>query len=71
MTPGRDRVSAITVGARHVKFCMDVYYKQRINLKSAVFWVITRRRVVTVYRRFGTTYRSHLHGSRVRVPKRR
>jgi hypothetical protein len=25
------------------------------------------RRVVIVYRRFGTTYRTHLHGSRVRV----
>jgi hypothetical protein len=35
--------------------------------RSALFWDITRRRVVTVHRRFGTTYRSHLHGSRVRV----
>jgi hypothetical protein len=34
------------------------------SLKSVVFWVITRRRVVIIYRRFGTTYRSHLHGSR-------
>jgi membrane-associated phospholipid phosphatase len=34
-------------------------------LKSVVFWVITRRRVVIVYWRFGTTYRSHLHGSRL------
>jgi hypothetical protein len=33
-------------------------------MKSVVFWVITRRRVVIIYRRFGTTYRSHLHGSR-------
>jgi hypothetical protein len=36
-----------------------------VILKSAVFWGITRRRVVIVYRSFGTTYRSHLHGSRV------
>jgi hypothetical protein len=35
--------------------------------KSAVFWDIMRRRVVIFYRRFGTTYRSHPHGSRVRV----
>jgi hypothetical protein len=28
-------------------------------MKPAVFWIITRRRVVIVYRRFGTTYRSH------------
>jgi hypothetical protein len=29
-------------------------------MKSVVFWVITQRRVVIVYRRFGTTYRSHI-----------
>jgi hypothetical protein len=29
-------------------------------MKFAVFWGITRRRVVIVYRRFGTTCRSHL-----------
>jgi hypothetical protein len=28
--------------------------------RSALFWDITLRRVVIVYRRFGTTYRSHL-----------
>jgi hypothetical protein len=38
-------------------------------MKPAPFWDITRRSVVIVYRRFGTTYRSHLHGSRVRVGK--
>jgi hypothetical protein len=27
---------------------------------SALFWGVTQRRVVFVYRRFGTTYRSHL-----------
>jgi hypothetical protein len=32
-------------------------------MRSALFWDITRRRVVIVYRRFGTTYRSHLQGS--------
>jgi hypothetical protein len=36
-------------------------------LMTSVFWVITRRRVVIVYRRFGTTYRSHLQGSKFRV----
>jgi hypothetical protein len=35
-------------------------------MRSAVLWDITRRRVVIVYRRVGTTYRSHLQGSRVR-----
>jgi hypothetical protein len=28
-------------------------------MRSALFWDITRRRVVIVYRRFGTTCRSH------------
>jgi hypothetical protein len=36
------------------------------DIKSVVFRVITRRRVVIIYRRFGTTYRSHPHGSRFR-----
>jgi hypothetical protein len=35
-------------------------------MRSALLWDITRLRVVIVCRRFGTTYRSHLHGSRVR-----
>jgi hypothetical protein len=38
-------------------------------LRSALFWDITRHRVVSNYRRFGTTYRSHLQGSRVRGEK--
>jgi hypothetical protein len=32
-------------------------------MKSALFWGIMRRRVVIVYRRFGTTHRFHIHGS--------
>jgi hypothetical protein len=40
-----------------------------VLLRSALFWDITRRRVIIVYRRFGTTFRSHLHGSKVRVGK--
>jgi hypothetical protein len=35
-------------------------------LGSALCWDITCRRVAIVYRRFGTTHRSHLQGSRVR-----
>jgi hypothetical protein len=38
--------------------------------KSVVFWVITRRRVVIIYRRFGTTYRSHPHGSIITTRRR-
>jgi hypothetical protein len=33
-------------------------------MRSALFWGITQRRGVILYRRFGTTYRSHLHGTR-------
>jgi hypothetical protein len=48
----------------------DATLRQIIHrLKSAVFWGIMRRRVVIVYRRFGTTYRSHPRGSRFRVGK--
>jgi hypothetical protein len=45
-------------------FALLVCYVAQIGsyLKSVVFWVITRRRVVIVCRCFGTTYRSHLHG---------
>jgi hypothetical protein len=33
-------------------------------VRSALRWDITQRRVVIVYRRLGTAYRSHLQGSR-------
>jgi hypothetical protein len=33
-------------------------------MRSVLFWALTQRRVVILYRRFGTTYRSHLKGSR-------
>jgi hypothetical protein len=32
-------------------------------MRSSLFWDITQRRVVILYRRFGKTYRSHLQGS--------
>ena len=32
-------------------------------IKSAFFCDFTRRKLVVIYRRFGTTYRSHLQGS--------
>jgi hypothetical protein len=39
-----------------------VYIK--VVVKSSFFWDVTQRRVVILYRRFGTTYRSGLQGSR-------
>jgi len=32
-------------------------------LGSLIFWDATQRRIVVNYRRFGTTFRSHLRGS--------
>jgi len=34
-------------------------------LRPALFWIITQPVVVIPYRRFGTTYWSHLQGSRI------
>jgi hypothetical protein len=41
----------------------------KVLMRSALFWDITQHCVVIVYRRFETMYRSHFHGSRVRVGK--
>jgi hypothetical protein len=35
-----------------------------ITLTSVLFWVITQRQVAILYRRFGTTYRTHPQGSK-------
>jgi hypothetical protein len=32
-------------------------------MRTALFWVITERESAISYRRCGTTYRSHIHGS--------
>jgi hypothetical protein len=37
-----------------------MFSRQDVILRSALFWDITRRRVVIVYRRFRTTYLFHL-----------
>jgi len=39
---------------------------KRTDMRTALFWAITNRAVVIPYRRFGTTYPSHLQGSRIR-----
>jgi len=41
-----------------------------VILRTALLLVITQRIVVISYRRFGTTYRSHLQGPRIQIPKR-
>jgi hypothetical protein len=37
---------------------------QRLYKRSALFWEIIQRWVVVLFRRFGTSYRSHLQGLR-------
>jgi hypothetical protein len=32
---------------------------------TAFYWIVTERAVLISYGRFGTTYRSHLQGSRI------
>ena len=39
-------------------------------LRSALLWIITQRVVAIPYRRFGTTYRSHLEGSGIQKESR-
>jgi hypothetical protein len=34
-------------------------------MRTTLFWVITQRVVLITYRRFGTSYRSHLQWSRI------
>jgi len=41
------------------------------NMRFALFWDFTQRRMAGPYRRCGTTYRSHLQGSRTAWPYRR
>jgi hypothetical protein len=38
-------------------------------VRSAFFWDVTQRRLAVCRRRFGTTYRSHNRGSRVKQSK--
>ena len=48
------------------RLCVVLNILKHKLIRSVLFWDITQRHVVIVYRRFGTTYLSHLHGSRVR-----
>jgi hypothetical protein len=43
-------------------FVIKLLGNEDSHFRTALFWVITQRVVVFSYRRFGTTYRSHLQG---------
>jgi hypothetical protein len=45
------------------RFVGHPMHRTSTTLRSALFWDITQRRVVILYRRFRTTYRSHLQWS--------
>ena len=58
----------------NVNYLVNCYKQRRRNLvhplnsprmKSALFWDITHRMVTIPYRRFGTTYESHLKGQEI------
>jgi len=40
-------------------------YSVKLWVEMASFWAITQRVIAIPYRHFGTTYRSHLQGSRI------
>jgi hypothetical protein len=47
--------------------CLPLFQASAAMLmRSALFWGVTQRQVVILYRRFGTTYRSHLQRSRMK-----
>jgi hypothetical protein len=42
-------------------------FRREVSENCALLWVITQRVVVISYRRFGTAYRSHPQGSRIKI----
>jgi hypothetical protein len=49
----------------HLRLLPGVRMSGADPLLTLLFWVVTQRVVVIPYRRFGTTYRSHLQFSRI------
>jgi hypothetical protein len=72
--PASERSQAYALDrAANISYYTVVSFMDKCNLlvinlfmpkRSAFFCGVTRRRVAILYRRFGTTYRSHLQGSR-------
>ena len=60
------RFAQSNAGTNSVVICVLWYRTSAAKYKrTALFWVFTQRVMVIPYRRFGTTYRSHLEGSRI------
>jgi len=45
----------------------EIMHRKRFDMRYCLFWDVTQRWLVVSYRRFGTTYRSHLHGRSIQA----
>jgi hypothetical protein len=52
------------VGSAHFTVITTFLYHTHYTVIYSIFWDFTQRKLVVSYRPFGTTYRSHLQGSR-------
>ena len=52
------------LGSAHCIVITTLLYQTCYKVRYSVFWDFTQRKLVVIYRRFGTTYRYHLQGSR-------
>jgi len=48
-----------------IVFSSTMVNRKQLNIVTAFFWAVTQRVVVIPDRRFGTTCRSHIQGSRI------
>jgi len=73
MIPSTDKYMSMKTDTNEQKFaCICQLYdldhsgshSECICIRFALLWDFTQRRAVILYRRFGTTYRSHLQVSR-------
>jgi hypothetical protein len=47
---------------------IEIVKSAATSIRTGLLWVVTQSRVVILYRRFGTTYLSHLKGQEVQGP---
>jgi hypothetical protein len=48
---------------KNIRSYLRIWPQIWMGMRSLLFWDVTQRWLVVSYRRFGTTYLSHLHGS--------
>jgi hypothetical protein len=53
----------VNISEGNIIFNLEKRIVKGYEMGSALFWDFTQRRMVVSYRRFGTTYWSHLQGS--------